>query len=67
MRRDDAVRVPFVEREAQSAMKTGTLRIDAVRRFEDDPNLRQKSIAQWDVSALRFLLGRHQASGGTRQ
>jgi hypothetical protein len=30
---------PFVEREVQSAVKAGTMRVDAVRRFADDPLL----------------------------
>jgi hypothetical protein len=30
---------PFVEREVQSAVKAGTVRMDAVRRFSEDPML----------------------------
>ena len=30
---------PFVEREVQSAVKAGTVRMDAVKRFAEDPML----------------------------
>ena len=46
---------PFVEREVQSAVKAGSLRMEAVRRFAEDPNLGQKPIAQWDVAGLLKL------------
>jgi len=47
---------PFVDREVQSAVKAGTVRMDAVRRFSEDPNLGQKPIAQWDVAGLLKLM-----------
>jgi predicted AAA+ superfamily ATPase len=47
---------PFVEREAQAAVKVGALRLDAVRRFEEDPGLRQRPIAQWDAAGLLKLM-----------
>src|SRR5271166_1357848 len=47
---------PFVDREVQSAVKGGTVRMDAVRRFSEDPNLGQKPIAQWDVAGLLKLM-----------
>jgi Swt1-like HEPN/Protein of unknown function (DUF499) len=46
---------PFVEREVQSAVKAGTVRMDAVRRFAEDPMLGNKPIAQWDVAGLLKL------------
>ncbi len=47
---------PFVEREVQAAVKAGTVRMDSVRRFVDDPLLGQKSIGQWDVAGLLKLM-----------
>ena len=47
---------PFVEREVQSAVKAGTVRMDAVRRFAEDPMLGNKPIAQWDVAGLLKLM-----------
>jgi predicted AAA+ superfamily ATPase len=46
---------PFVEREVQAAVKAGTVRMDAVRRFAEDPMLSSKPIAQWDVAGLLKL------------
>ena len=46
---------PFVEREVQEAVKSGTVRMDTVRRFVDDPMLGNKPIAQWDVAGLLKL------------
>jgi predicted AAA+ superfamily ATPase len=46
----------FVEREVQSAAKAGTVRMDAVRRFAEDPMLGSKPIAQWDVAGLLKLM-----------
>jgi len=37
---------PFVERETQAAVKVGTVRMDAVRRFAEDPMLGSKPIAR---------------------
>jgi predicted AAA+ superfamily ATPase len=47
---------PFVDREVQSGAKAGTIRMDAVRRFADDPMLGSKPIAQWDVAGLLKLM-----------
>ena len=47
---------PFVEREIHAAVKAGTVRMDAVRRFEDDPLLGNKPVAQWDVAGLLKLM-----------
>ena len=47
---------PFVEREIQTAVKSGSLRMDTVRRFSDDPMLGQRPIAQWDAAGLLKLL-----------
>jgi predicted AAA+ superfamily ATPase len=47
---------PFVEREVQAAVKAGTVRMDAVRRFAEDPMLGNKPIAQWDVAGLLKLM-----------
>src|SRR5579875_893199 len=46
---------PFVEREVQAAVKAGTVRMEAVRRFAEDPMLSSKPIAQWDVAGLLKL------------
>jgi predicted AAA+ superfamily ATPase len=43
---------PFVEREIHSAVKTGSLRMDVVQRYAEDPILSKKPIAQWDVQGL---------------
>ncbi len=47
---------PFVEREIQQAVKAGSLKMEAVRRFAEDPKLGQKPIAQWDAAGLLKLL-----------
>jgi predicted AAA+ superfamily ATPase len=47
---------PFVEREVQSAVKAGTVRMDAVKRFAEDPMLGAKPIAQWDAAGLLKLM-----------
>ena len=47
---------PFVEREIHAAVKDGTVHMDAVRRFAEDPILGQKPIAQWDVAGLLKLM-----------
>lgn len=43
---------PFVEREIQSAVKAGTLRMESIQRFVDDPMLSKKSISEWDAQGL---------------
>jgi predicted AAA+ superfamily ATPase len=47
---------PFVEREIHASVKAGTVRMDTVRRFADDPMLGAKPIAQWDASGLLKLM-----------
>jgi predicted AAA+ superfamily ATPase len=48
---------PFVERELKAADKSGAVRMDAITRYADDPKLRNRPIAQWDVAALLKLMG----------
>jgi predicted AAA+ superfamily ATPase len=47
---------PFVEREIQAAVQAGTVRMEAVRRFAEDPILGSKPIAQWDAAGLLKLM-----------
>ena len=47
---------PYVEREVQAAVKAGSVRMDAIRRFADDPMLGQKPIAQWDAAGVLKLM-----------
>ena len=47
---------PFVEREIQASIAAGTVRMDTVRRFAEDPKLADRPIAQWDASALLRLM-----------
>ncbi len=47
---------PYAEREVQTAVKAGTIRMDAIRRFADDPILGQKPIIQWDVAGILKLM-----------
>src|SRR3954467_11373570 len=47
---------PFVEREVQQAVKAGSMRMDTIRRFADDPRLSQKPILEWDVAGLLKLM-----------
>src|SRR5215510_9237337 len=47
---------PFVEREVQAAVKAGTVRMDSVRRFAEDPMLGSKPIVQWDAAGLLKLM-----------
>ena len=47
---------PFVAREVQAAVKTGSVRMEAVRRFADDPMLGGKPIEQWDTAGLLKLM-----------
>ena len=46
---------PYVEREVQAAVKAGSVRMDAIRRFAEDPMLGQKPIGKWDVAGLLKL------------
>jgi len=47
---------PFVEREVQARIKVGSVSMDTVRRFSDDPVLAKKPIAEWDVAGLLKLM-----------
>lgn len=47
---------PFVEREVQSGIKAGVVRIDGLRRFAEDPMLSNKPIEQWDSAGLLKLM-----------
>ena len=47
---------PFVHREATAKVRAGTVRMDAIRRFVEDPQLANKSIAEWDAAALLKLM-----------
>ncbi len=47
---------PYVEREVLAAVKAGTVRMEAIKRFAEDPMLGQKPIAQWDAAGLLKLL-----------
>jgi hypothetical protein len=47
---------PYVEREVQAAVRAGTVRMDAIRRFSDDPMLGQKPIAHWDSAGVLKLM-----------
>lgn len=47
---------PFVEREVQARIKAGTLNMETIRRFADDPMLANKPIAQWDASGQLRLM-----------
>ncbi|MYL00076.1 MAG: ATP-binding protein [Gemmatimonadetes bacterium] len=47
---------PFVEREVQSSVSAGTVHMDRLRRFVDDPMLRNKPINRWDVAGLLKLM-----------
>ena len=47
---------PFVEREVDSAIKAGQVRMDVIKRFADDPRIGDKPITEWDVAALLKLM-----------
>ena len=46
---------PYVEREVQEGVKAGSVRMDAIRRFAEDPMLGQKPIGKWDAAGLLKL------------
>ena len=46
---------PFVEREVQDKSRLELVRMAAIRRFVDDPNLANKPISDWDVAWLLKL------------
>ncbi len=47
---------PFVEREIKSAIDAGSLTLERVRSFVEDPMLAKKPITEWDASALIKLM-----------
>jgi predicted AAA+ superfamily ATPase len=47
---------PFVEREIHAAVERRSVRMDAIRRFAEDPVLAQKQIAEWDAAGLLKLM-----------
>jgi predicted AAA+ superfamily ATPase len=47
---------PYVEREVHAAVEARTVRMEAIRRFAEDPMFASKSIAQWDASGLLKLM-----------
>ncbi len=47
---------PFVEREVQSKVAAGTLNLEAIRRFADDPKLGKKAIGRWDAAGVLKLM-----------
>ncbi len=47
---------PFVQREIAAKVKSGTVRMDAIRRFAENPQLADKPIDDWDVAALLKLM-----------
>jgi predicted AAA+ superfamily ATPase len=47
---------PFVEREVQDKIKAGSVRMDTIRRFAEDPKLADKPISQWDVAGQLKLM-----------
>ena len=47
---------PYVEREVQASVKAGTVRMDAIRRYAEDPRFATKPIVEWDVAGLQKLM-----------
>jgi predicted AAA+ superfamily ATPase len=47
---------PFVGREIKSAIATGSLTLDRVKGFVEDPMLANKPIEEWDSAALLKLM-----------
>ena len=47
---------PFVDREIHAAVKAGTVRMDTIRRFAEDPMLAEKPVSQWDAAGLLKLM-----------
>ena len=47
---------PFVNREITAKVKSGTMHMDAIRRFAEDPQLADKPLGDWDVAALLKLM-----------
>jgi len=47
---------PFVEREVQDRIRQGSIRMDTLHRFAEDPKLSEKPIVEWDVAGLLKLM-----------
>lgn len=47
---------PFVEREVQDRIRQGSIRMDTLHRFAEDPKLAEKPIVEWDVAGLLKLM-----------
>jgi len=47
---------PFVEREVQAAIKAGSVRMDAIRRFVEDPIYASRPIREWDSAGQLKLM-----------
>jgi hypothetical protein len=47
---------PYVERELQEAVRAGAVNMETVRRFTEDPLLKNKPIAEWDAASLLKLI-----------
>lgn len=47
---------PFVKREVQAAVESGTLNAHGLRKFAEDPKLVEKPIEQWDSAGLLKLM-----------
>ncbi len=47
---------PFVQREVTQKVQANVVRMDAIRRFAEDPKLADKPIDDWDAAALLKLM-----------
>jgi predicted AAA+ superfamily ATPase len=47
---------PVADREIRNAVSKGSVRMEAVRRFADDPMLGRKSVLEWDAAGLLKLM-----------
>lgn len=47
---------PFVEREVQERVKQGSVRMETLYRYAEDPKLEDKPISEWDASALLKIM-----------
>ena len=47
---------PFVHREVTAKVQAGTVRMSAIRRFAENPQLADKPIENWDAAALLKLM-----------
>ena len=47
---------PFIQREVTAKAKANKVRMDAIRRFAEDPKLADKPLDDWDAAALLKLM-----------